>query len=103
MRPNARRATRTLAATATTILVAVPLDSASPGQARGSLQVTVQVVAACGGTTTGGQVVTTDGCAPGSAPMAILSEPASATSDPAAPTAASVEDAGEVRYVTLIY
>jgi hypothetical protein len=103
MRATSRRATRTLA-TAATVLVAVPLESALAGQARGSLQVTVQVVAACGGTVAADSVAVTDGCAPGSAPMAILSESATATTgDQSAPATATVEGTGELRYVTLIY
>ncbi len=73
MRHDHRRATCTLA-TAATVLVAAPLEPVLAGQARGSLQVTVQVVAACGGSVTGGTAFVSEGCAPASAPLAIVSE-----------------------------
>lgn len=103
MRPIDRLARRSLA-TAAVLLTAAPSDTARSGQVRSSLQVTVQVVAACGGTLAGGTVTPAAGCPAASAPMAVLSEAAAPSSAGlSAPTSASVESVGEVRYVTLLY
>ena len=103
MRALDRLAGRSLA-TAAVLLTAAPSDTARSGQVRSSLQVTVQVVAACGGTLAGGTVTPSAGCPPSSAPMAVLSEVAAPSSlRLSAPTSASVESAGAVRYITLLY
>ena len=104
MRPKPRRAVGTIA-TAATVLIGSTVEPAPAGQVRGSLNVTVQVLAACGGTVgAGGQTTLAGDCAPGSAPLAVLTESASTPpADPTTPSTALIEGTGELRYVTLIY
>lgn len=90
-----------LAATGIMLLLAADQRSEAAGQSRAALSVVVRVVAACGASTSApagaGQ------CPADSAPLAVLTEagrpPGQGTS---APTA-SVEEMGDVRYLTLIY
>ena len=80
--------------------------AAPAGQARGTLSVTVQVVAACGGTVgAGGQATVLRVAPPGSAPLAVLTEsaPTPAPRMPSTPSSVAIEGTGELRYVTLIY
>jgi hypothetical protein len=103
MRQNLKRATGAVA-TAANLLALSAADPVAAGQTRGSLSVTVRVVAACGGSVgTGGTTQQSEGCAPGSAPIAVVSE---AGPPPVASTtqaSAEVEGSGEIRYLTLIY
>ena len=104
MRDKPRRAVGTIA-TAATVLIGSTVEPAPAGQARGSMAVTVQVVAACGGAVgAGGQATTLQGCPSGNAPLAMLTESASTPpADPSMPSTTLIEGTGEVRYVTLIY
>ena len=74
-------------------------------QVRGTLSVTVQVVANCGGAVgANGAATVTSGCAPGSAPLAVLTEfPSSPPADAKDPSSVAVEGSGELRYITLVY
>jgi hypothetical protein len=101
MRPRNRRTAGTLATAATALLGSVA-EPAPAAQVRGSLSVTVQVLAACGGAVgIGGQPQVSAGCPPASAPVAILLE---GPVPPVAPEpAAAIEGVGGIRYVTLIY
>jgi hypothetical protein len=104
MRTRPGRAVGTIA-TAATVLVGSSVAPAPAGQTRGALNVTVEVVATCGGAVgSGGTATVGEGCAPGSAPMAVATESApSSPADPAEPSAATPEGSGELRYLTLIY
>jgi hypothetical protein len=64
MRQNLKRATGAVA-TAANLLALSAADPVAAGQTRGSLSVTVRVVAACGGSVgTGGTTQQSEGCAP---------------------------------------
>lgn len=104
MHPKPRRLVGTIAIAAT-VFIGSSVESAPTGQARGTLSVRVQVFAACGGAVgTGGQATAPGGCAPGGAPLAVLTESAAATPKDAQSTfTARIEGPGELRYVTLIY
>ena len=104
MRSKPRQAVGTIA-TAATVLIGSTAVPAPADQARGTLSVTVQVVASCGGTVaTGGSATVTSGCAPDSAPLAVLTElPAPAPADATDPSSVAIEGTGELRYVTLVY
>ena len=86
-----------LAAAGIMLLLAADQRSEAAGQSRAALSVVVRVVAACGGSTSApagaGQ------CPAGSAPLAVLTETGQGPSAPAA----SIEEIGDVRYLTLIY
>jgi hypothetical protein len=101
-RGNRQRSIGTIA-TAATVLIGSNVDPAPAGQAQGTLGVTVRVIAACGGAV--GAVSGTESCAPDSAPLAVTTEVGPTRAEPAADGAAgaSLEGAGELRYVTLIY
>jgi hypothetical protein len=104
-RGNRQRSIGTIA-TAATVLIGSNVDPAPAGQAQGTLGVTVRVIAACGGAVgSGGAVSGTESCAPDSAPLAVTTEVGPTRAEPAADGAAgaSLEGAGELRYVTLIY
>ena len=84
------------------LLAVVDSAGAAAGQARGSLAVTVRVVAQCGASlAAGGAAAANPTCPAASRPLAILteSEPQPATSEPVP----VVEGTGATRYVTLIY
>ena len=101
MRPRNWRTAGTIA-TAATVLIGSVGEPAPAAQVRGTLSVTVQVLAACGGSVdAGGEPEAAPGCPSGSAPMAILSESATTSTSPSSATTIEVE--GELRYVTLIY
>ena len=104
MRTRSGRTVGTIA-TAATVLVGSTVEPAPAGQTRGTLNVTVEVLAACGGAVgSGGAATFSEGCAPDSAPMSVVTESAADTPQgPADPTAATIEGSGELRYVTLIY
>ena len=87
---------------AAALLAVVETAGAAAGQARGSLAVTVRVVAQCGASLgAGGAAASNATCPAASRPLAILteSEPPPATSEPVP----VVEGTGATRYVTLIY
>ena len=99
MPTSPRGAACTLAAAAAVVAAATP-PNATAGQVRTSLQVTVRVVAACGGSSAGGTATPTAACPAASAPLALVTESAPVRTGGATP---SVETSGEVRYLTLIY
>lgn len=79
-------------------------DAPQAGQARGSLAVTVRVVAACGASVGQSGTVTTGDCAPGAAALAAARETASAGGGGGAEGAtAAIETGDGVEYVTLFY
>lgn len=79
-------------------------DAPQAGQARGSLAVTVRVVAACGASLGQSGTVVTGGCPSGAAAMAVARETGPAASGSASGGAtAGVETANGVEYVTLFY
>lgn len=98
---QARRALE-IAAAGTMLLLAADQRSEAAGQSRASLAVTVRVVAACGGST-GSASAPVAQCPSTSAPMAVLTETARPASQGSAAPEASVEEFGDVRYLTLIY
>ena len=79
-----------------------PGDAPQAGQARGSLAVTVRVVAACGASVGQSGTVTAGACAPGAAALATARESASAGADAESATA-GIETGDGVEYVTLFY
>lgn len=93
---------RAVAIAGAALLVAVDSAGAAAGQARGSLAVTVRVVAQCGASVgAGGTAAPNATCPAASRPLAVVTE-----SDPPQVTAEPVrvvEGAGSTRYVTLIY
>ena len=79
-------------------------DAPQAGQARGSLAVTVRVVAACGASVGPSGTVTAGACAPGAAALATARESASAGAGGDAGSAtAGIETGDGVEYVTLFY
>ena len=100
MGQQAHRASAVAAATIMLLLAADQRTEAA-GQSRAALSVVVRVVAACGGSTSppagAGQ------CPTGSAPLAVLTETGQPPGQRAGDPAASIEESGDVRYLTLIY
>jgi hypothetical protein len=99
-----------LAAAIPTAFLGTGIDAAAAGQARGTLGVTVEVVAPCGASLAPSGSVALDGsCQASAAPMAVTTEttaPAGAVAslggpDPQVETDSSV--GGGVRYMTLHY
>jgi hypothetical protein len=101
---NQRNRAAAFTAAGAALLAAGDVGSATAGQARASLTVTVRVVAACGGSLgTGGTVTGGAGCPAANAPMVIAAEGQAPDAGSMTTTAAVVEQFGEIRYVTLIY
>jgi hypothetical protein len=100
MRHDRKLAVGTIATAA--VLIGSSTEGPHAGQVRGSLAVTVQVIAACGGSLSQSGPLTPSGCARASAPLSVTSESAPATSG-ADGASARVESDSGVRYVTLIY
>jgi hypothetical protein len=93
-----------IATAGTMLLLAADQTSEAAGQSRASLTVVVRVVAACGGSTGSASVPAGAGpCPAGSAPLAILTETARLPGQEASAPTASIEELGDVRYLTLIY
>ena len=101
-----------LAAAIPTALLGAGIETAAGGQARGTLGVTVQVVAPCGASLApGGSMALVGGCQASAAPMTVTTETAAPASagraaglrgpNPQLETDRSA--GGEVRYVTLHY
>jgi hypothetical protein len=86
------------------LLLAADQESEAAGQSRATLSVVVRVVAACGGSTgSTSALAETAQCPAASAPLAVLSEMPQAPSQGESAPATSIEQAGDVRYLTLIY
>ena len=100
MGQQARRALA-IATVGALLLLAADDRSEAAGQSRAALSVVVRVVAACGGSTSppagAGQ------CPAGSAPLAVLTETGQPPGQSALGPTASIEEGGDLRYLTLIY
>jgi hypothetical protein len=112
MRRNRSRAVG-LAAAIPTAIMGATIEPAAAGQARGTLGVTVQVIANCtADLNPSGGVALAEGCESSSAAPVVATETAAPASFQAAgnslpaegPTAAAEPDRGDsVRYITLLY
>ena len=103
MGQQARRA-MVIAAAGIMLLLAGDQRSEAAGQSRASLAVVVRVVAACGGSTGSASAPAEAAqCPTGSAPLAVLTEAAQPPAQASAIPGTSIEEFGDLRYLTLIY
>jgi hypothetical protein len=101
MRHDRKLAVGTIATAA--VLLGGVSDAPQAGQARGSLGVTVKVIAACSASLGSSGTVTTGSCTPAGAPLAVAREAAPAGAGGTSAATAGVEAGNDVEYVTLFY
>lgn len=92
-----------ITAAATMLLLAADQESEAAGQSRATLSVVVRVVACGGSTASGSARAEAAQCSAAIAPLSVLTETPQLSEQAASMPATGIEQAGDVRYLTLIY